>query len=288
VETNEHLRELFGTARTELRHQDSAKEFKTEGRVLGSVAAFAARGRELGIKNDGGKADGEYADGIPVAMAKEHGRGLAVYLNFSLRESRAGPEKIASLLRPLVARAGLHPPIILTDDDGARVRSVVIRERIRGPLRYLMIYSDTASKLQGTLRVPGETYDLVQRTHIGTGQKAIIALRAQKPTVLAILPYRVEGLSLRKPDRVARGGELRLAVQVQTDGKQPSDHILRIEVTDPLGKTAEYWTKNVIASAGRWEVRWPVALNETTGKWRVSVLDVSSDAKVEGVFQVIE
>ena len=64
------------------------------------------------------------------------------------------------------------------------------------------------------------------------------------------------------------GSELQLAVTVFRDAPTLGDHVLHVELHDPAGQAIDCYTRNVLAPAGRCQIRIPLALNDRPGQWQ--------------------
>ena len=67
-----------------------------------------------------------------------------------------------------------------------------------------------------------------------------------------------------------------MRIAIDHAGRKKSPHVFHIELCGPDGKVRDYYTKNVLAENGKCEYRWHTALNDTPGKWSVTVKDVVS------------
>jgi hypothetical protein len=58
-------------------------------------------------------------------------------------------------------------------------------------------------------------------------------------------------------------------------GESPAaTHVFHIDVLDPAGKVAGYYSGNVLAPRGRADRILPLALNDRTGTWSIRVRDL--------------
>jgi hypothetical protein len=86
-----------------------------------------------------------------------------------------------------------------------------------------------------------------------------------------------------------QGGALSYTVQIRvSDGQRPGNHVVRLEFIDPHGKTSQLWTQNVLCPNGVREGTLDLALNETSGRWRIRATEVASGRQAERQFVVLE
>jgi len=139
-----------------------------------------------------------------------------------------------------------------------------------------------------TLTLPrqGYVYDIRKRKEIGRTARLRTGIEAE-PTLYAILPYRVRGISLKVPAGVHAGESLPYKIQIRSeDGQKPSGHIVRVEVLGPGGLRA-YYAANQNVESDAFSGQIALALNETPGKWKLRVTDVATGRKAEAAFEVL-
>lgn len=239
-------------------------------------------------------------EGIPAVLVHAVGKGRTIYLNLDLANyasSAAGgvfgeetedtqgvAEYTAScvdLMRGLLAEtAGLRPRA------AARVHGEpLVDTRVyylnRGNL-------DLVGFLRGREGQPVETsIALPKRAHVyelrsdpryfGETDAVTATLRPAVGAVFALLPYEVERVELRGPERIRAGEVLTLAGAIVPKGGAAGEHhVVRLEVAGPDGRPLACFAANLDAPSGRFTCDLPLALNDPAGRWSVTATDCIS------------
>ncbi|MBM4050305.1 MAG: hypothetical protein FJ279_34855, partial [Planctomycetes bacterium] len=177
------------------------------------------------------------ADGRPAIITREHDKGRAVYLNFSLEGYRHERQKeslptLARLLQQLLVGHGVMPPVQVSDAHGQPVpRCEVCRygdERMQlvGILREV---GKGPEVVTATIKLPvkGHVYDVRRRKYLGQSDSLDVPLGPVE--VFAALPYRVTGIPPRRisgPQNARPGAAVALQAQVRADGPTVGTHVL--------------------------------------------------------------
>jgi hypothetical protein len=119
----------------------------------------------------------------------------------------------------------------------------------------------------------------------GGAGKIEVAITQPFPALVAMSPYRIDGVTA-KADKaeVTPGEEVRIAAQVQAD--KPDVHALHFRVYGPDGAERRWYGDTVFGEAGKGGHTFKAALNEAKGKWTVKVADLASGAVGEATFEV--
>ena len=79
-----------------------------------------------------------------------------------------------------------------------------------------------------------------------------------------------------------------MALVVKADGGPLGDHYVRLTLTDPSGREAEWAARNVPAPSGKGRVVLRMALNDVPGKWKLHATDVATGVSAEKVLEIVE
>lgn len=244
-----------------------------------AVQYLSPTGRAVSIEADGHErlapVEGAiaYPDGSPAVVARTLGAGETIFLNFAA----ADPANLRAVFDGLPTLADLA-----CADDQTTPREYEIVRLDRGAVQYLGVLRDYRER-DGS---PAVTMELPERRHVydvragrymGETDRVALQLEPGDTALLACLPYEVRGLAVAGPRAVAPGETCVLRVTVQADATV-GDHVVRVEVTDPQGRIAEAYSRNLLTSVGEAEARVPFAPNDPVGTWTVGVRDIATGA----------
>ncbi|MGI6414993.1 MAG: beta-galactosidase [Thermoguttaceae bacterium] len=245
-------------------------------------------GRETVVAS-GARALAAHATGEPAVLVRKRGKGLTVYLNFYFPPyDRVTRELVGQIAR----LAGVTASVVAEAPAGDRPPRCYERNTFnRGPIAVHALIRDhrrcdDIEPVRFRFARPGHVYDVRAKKYQGNTGALVTTLAPGETAVYAVLPYRVTGLEVQGPERVAAGSEVEFRCEVHGDGKPLGDHVLHVELRSPSGRTIAHYAKNVLARAGRITLRIPLAVNEMAGTWTVQACDVLTGATAERQFQV--
>jgi hypothetical protein len=133
------------------------------------------------------------------------------------------------------------------------------------------------------LKDKAHLYDVRARKYLGYTDTITVEAYREKGQFYAIMPYQITGLEAKCGfDEKAKEFwfEARLAVK----GGAVEDQVLRVDVTDPDGLPARWYSGNFWTKGGKLEMHVPFALNDKPGNWKIKVTDVVSGEAAEKTF----
>ena len=297
------LDDVFGIRRRALKHYTVQGDLVMKA-PLGSLAAGAKVTKTIADKSvtpTTAKPLAELA-GAPAVLVNRFGKGTAVLLNVfvgrfeSLLDSGRA-DALRALYRALLERAGCKRTIVATS-GGKDAPGVELVRFTRGPVTLLGVAKRSLGcekyPVAVDLKLPGKShvYDMRAGRYVGHTNVIKTKLADMGRQAYALVPYQVTGVTLSvTPAKGARAGDvLRVAATVKAVGGA-GDHLVRFEAEDPAGRRVLHFRDKVWSSRGadgaiRAEVSWPLALNETPGRWTVYATDVLSGATVKTTVQV--
>lgn len=243
-------------------------------------------------------------DPRPALIAKETGNGMAMVATFLLDGyvAHGSRPKVAgyyhALMSALMQRAGCRRVKAVVDpaDPGVALPGLFVngfhsdggRVQYLTAMRALDIPQDA---VRFAFERPGHLYDVRTGTYLGEAAHAQVDLGRGLDggaTVVACLPYRIEGVNLEVPAVATAGGALsvRMGIGAELNGERCATHVFRVELFDPDGDRAEPYCRNLVAQEGQTVLRLPLALNEKRGTWRMTVRDVLSGERAEAQIAV--
>ena len=134
----------------------------------------------------------------------------------------------------------------------------------------------------------GHVYDLRTQKYFGLTDSVEHTFPNGRVQVYGILDCRVTGLSAKLSSDTAKPGDvLKLACTVVTDGKPADLHGIRVSITDPTGKPMEAHKTVLLARDGKAAMEIPLALNQPTGQYTVTLMDCVSGTEAKASFRVV-
>jgi hypothetical protein len=248
-----------------------------------------------------------------VFATESYGRGRAVLLGKWLdgyEDERLGPSggELRATIRQALAQSRILPRIKVSATNGEfpvgveRVSWRGGRAQVLGllkePCGRFGTSADLTSRFEAiegmrptervhiALPAKGHWYDLRAHKYLGVVGEIRTTLREADPKLYALLPYKVEGITLALTGGGRPGDRVEYSAKVRAGGARPVRHVLRIEVFGPDGKKRPLYSGNVDARAGAGKGRFTLALNDQKGRWRVVATDVFSGVKADRTWTV--
>jgi hypothetical protein len=270
---------------------DQLKDFVQKGGVL-VADRWVGQWTDHGRKRQKSVLEEYFGLDPSQAADKQIGKGWVMYLGgdwpVQYWTARQGKDvkgywdKISQAL----ARAGIaQPRARMLTAEGEPVRRTEIRYFQLGKVRYHVISSEVPGKYQFASTTPAHVYDMRDGRYGGAGGRIEVTMTQPFPALVALSPYKIEGVSAKpaKP-QVQPGEEVVIAAQVQAEN--PDVHALHFRVYGPDGVERRWYGDTVFGQNGKGELKFKTALNEAKGAWTVKVADLASAAAGEATFQV--
>ena len=183
----------------------------------------------------------------------------------------------------------MKPFVKLNNAKGENVAGIFSRVYRRGPNTYLGLLS-RGTQENVVLHFPKEAYlyEMGERDFLEYSNKTQVSLKPVIGKMLAILPYKVSGISIELPPRVKQGAALCWKAILKAESGQVGDHVFNVTVTAPNGEKSKSWSGNELAMKGILDREWNIAFNELPGKWAITVRDSVSGKEAQASFIVTE
>lgn len=243
------------------------------------------------VRVDGGGAMGSVGD-TPVGITHSFGDGRAVLLNMAMASFPARqtamwlrrwgddvqtPEHVAAWFRQLLATADVEAAVKL-EAYGYRRRHSTYAGNVRlqrwrnGGIDLIALHREigTREQVRTTLDEPRHVYDLRDGLYIGEVKSWMNEVIPSRARFLALLPHRCPPPKLDLPAEAQRG--TRVALQLSVPGAA-GVHALKVTAAQPDGSAATFWEQVVTVTDKPVTVTLPVAHNDPTGTWRITVTD---------------
>lgn len=250
-----------------------------------------------GTRVEGGKALGSAGE-TPVWIVREHDKGRAVLLNFSLfqfptREVAEGlcgqgsteqtPPAVWNAFRQLFSEAGVTPAVDLRQFKGPRELGNVKVQRWRnGDMQLVSVFRETGPAVAAHFitgrGVTNWVYDLRNDMALGKIDAGwfkgdfVMDVIPSRATFFALLPRKLPMPVLElASSKVAPGQTAVLRLKVP---EAAGLHALKLTAKRPDGTAADYWEHVVIVGREPKEVPLPVAFNDPAGVYSLTVRDL--------------
>lgn len=230
---------------------------------------------DLAVADNGGTACGK-AEGTPVCIVRQAGKGRAVLLNFTpgtcCPTKGVVPEALLSFFGSLFAAAGVTSALRLQDAQGKPVRNVeIIRWRNGGQtLAALFRTGGAAETARVVLPAAQAIYDLRKGTR-AEAASVPVEIVPNRPTWLALAPKAEPAVQCIAVKTAAPGSVLN--VNVSAPGAVGL-HALRVRLRTPAGVEADWLPPTLLVGAQPVELPVPIAYNDSPGTWTLEFADL--------------
>ena len=238
-----------------------------------------------------------------------YGAGKAILLHVNMvdyltsrLEQKEGP--VHTLIENLLRENGVHPAFAVEDAAGNTVVGVDTHVYANGGIRIVALQSNPQMRVSELgppdfrsnkrfkspitvhLHLPNAMYVYDTRAHKSLGRHTELTLAVDpfQPTILAASDTPLPGLHVSLPDHAARGSLVRVAVD--TPNSPADTSVFHISVRDPNGKQMVFYSGNILAHGGSGMRSIPLASNDVTGTWTVTVRDILSGQSVTNKLDV--
>jgi len=308
------LDDLFGLKRREIKLKVGKKapgvKVKSDWQTL-SLKKYDSLNipvLEEGLEEDGATSLCEGTNSEKAFFVRKVGNGTAIYLNMDLTDYstirlNGDGEDYRKLFREILGFVGIKPAIEVIDaNTGSNVYGIeVLRWRNRESLYVALIKNPgirLLSEASGVfkeesrvkLKLPGEfhIYNMRSGEYMGFSTEVEVTVPVYEPVILALTPYRVNGLTVWVNRQLKPGEKAYVKASVSRTPENLNDVVFRLEVYNPEGKIVDYYSGNYIAIEGKAEITIPLALNDPEGAWKVKVKDVETGVEAEATFNLIK
>jgi hypothetical protein len=137
------------------------------------------------------------------------------------------------------------------------------------------------------LTAPAEfyVYDIRSAKSLGRSKRLRLTVDPYEPTLLAFSPAPFPQIRISMPEVLKRGSTGHAGFTFA--GFEPAETpVLHLNVTDPSGKQAPYYSGNLLAPGGAADKVFNIAENAQSGKWTLQVRDVLTGQSQTRTFEV--
>jgi len=272
---------------------------------------------EIGTREHGGIAAGhdDFLGKAATIVVHPFGRGKGIYLNMAadqypqLRKDGSGGFGLRAIVGNVLKLAGIVKPATLLDSGDnpfeMGFESFYYRD---GEAVYIGIQHQLGAKalghdglavggggdgdsrnirLRAAFARQGHVYDIRAGEYLGLTDTAAARMEAGDTKLYAVLPHRMEGISLDIPAAAKRGGSLAAVVRIVSD--KPAGayaNVLAINVIDPEGEYAWLYSGNVAVTGREHRIDMRFPWNEKQGEWRITVKDAATGKEAHAAFEI--
>ena len=263
---------------------------------------------DTGISSSESRAMAHSAGGTPTILVNRVGNGTGILLNVLARDyqiwrTTATELPFREVLGRVLGQAGIkpYPGLKCSVNEGSDSehplqatevhRYALGRGRYVGLLRHAKLRPDGPVFMADLRPKPvwirfeqtAHVYDVRRGMYRGYGDRIEDMIYPARAELYALLPYEVRGLHMRCDQT---GGTADVSGHIVTDNDHvTTDHVFRIEFTEPNGRYRPELSANLIGSDGRFQHRVFVGYNATPGDWTVKVRDVATGTVREAMIR---
>jgi hypothetical protein len=247
----------------------------------------------------------DFAPALPAVVVNRYGSGKGIYLNASLdpypglRKSGGG-EGMRRLISSILTYAGVVKFCSLSDPVTGKPAEAGYETVYyhAGGARYAAILRDredtraaghdgltvgssgdtreTTEALRVTFPEQAHIYDVRKQKYLGFAAAVDTELAAGDALVLAILPEKIERVTIGAPERAVPGEAFDLTLTAFTEsGSAPPPSVFAVTFTAPSGRYVWEHCENV-ACAGAAALSRRLPYNAERGTWTVTVKDAAT------------
>ncbi|KPK49745.1 MAG: hypothetical protein AMK72_03765, partial [Planctomycetes bacterium SM23_25] len=267
---------------------------------------------EPGVTLTTGKALGR-AGTAPVGIVNAIGKGRAILLNFTpgssfrVRADTRGlagtaplnemPEDAARLFLGLFHAAGVQRAFNFTRYKKEKIPyfpNVKVQRWRSGDYQIVAFFRQTDTGMRYGTFIPDcekwpvspqrkaggrpyaprpWVYDIKNGLTVGQPTWFITQINPGSPSLYALLPGPLPPLPVIAPKSARRGGPIVVRVSVP---KARGLHAVKLRARTPDGKRAKFWKQSVLVGKEPKEVVLPLAWNDPTGEWTITLTDLFS------------
>jgi hypothetical protein len=220
---------------------------------------------------------------IPLMFVNDVGLGRAILLNFDL--GRCSREQRRSFVASLLEIGGVVPEFQLTDAAPGTVLSVLRRGETT--LVGAVQPEEDAVATEIHWPRPAHVYDVRAREYLGELREVPVS-KDQRVHLFALQHSPVEGIQVEAKDKARAGMTMRYHVEMQFKDRtlEPSDRVVRVDVTDPKGDGVTHYRKFVTLTGPTVESEIDFALNDIPGSWTLTATDIATGISSTKIVQL--
>lgn len=235
--------------------------------------------------------------GSPAVIVNQVGKGRAILLNFfigryKLLQGDNLSHKLGALFEDLTQMAGVGDGRVQALTGGQKAvaaRRVLFNNGdmdILGVCKRATAFEKFPLTVDLVLPETRHVYSMVDGKYFGKTDRFLDGFDAEQTKFYALLPYKVEKINLNIPGAVKKGEKLQVGITVKTDGAPAAPHVELIQIKDKDGQPLKWFERKITAVNGKAGVSLPIAVNEPSGKYTLTVTDIPTGIVAEEGFEI--
>ena len=223
----------------------------------------------------------------PLYITHKFGKGQAILLNGAVtsfpRLAASDTDSAMYVLASAVLSSAGSPDarLNLLTPEGHPVRNCEVVRWLNGNEEIVALFRETGAKSEVRLVLPAQrdVYDLRAGKYLGHTWEVPLTILPGRATFLVLTRGPMAAPQISLGSTTARPGQV-VTAKVTVPGAG-GEHAVRIRVTTPDGKPADWLNQYVIVGQQSGTCSLPIAYNDPTGTWTIAVSDVCSDKATE-------
>jgi hypothetical protein len=122
--------------------------------------------------------------------------------------------------------------------------------------------------------------------YLGYAKAFPVQVSPTTPSVIALLPYKINGLKLTMPKMVKQGDTLEINTDLLTSSKVANGHIINFSIASTAKESQYRFSKNITLANNTVSLIHKIPYNAPVGDWIVTVRDALSGISVRKTFTV--
>jgi hypothetical protein len=82
----------------------------------------------------------------------------------------------------------------------------------------------------------------------------------------------MDGITVSGASEAVRGSEITADIRLKTDDARPA-YVVHVDIVSPSGKCPFHFQRNLDMRSGAAKLKFPLALNDETGGWKIIVTE---------------
>ena len=118
----------------------------------------------------------------------------------------------------------------------------------------------------------GYVYDVRAQKYLGETDRVSTKVPYAEAQLFAVLPAKMDGITVSGASEAVRGSEITADIRLKTDDARPA-YVVHVDIVSPSGKCPFHFQRNLDMRSGAAKLKFPLALNDETGEWKIIVTE---------------
>ena len=126
----------------------------------------------------------------------------------------------------------------------------------------------------------GYVYDVRAQKYLGETDRVSTKVPYAEARLFAVLPAKMDGITVSGASEAVRGSEITADIRLKTDDVRPA-YVVHVDIVSPSGKCPFHFQRNLDMRSGVAKLKFPLALNDETGEWKITVTEPLTGVSVQ-------